>query len=194
MSLACSHPPRLVTVSSTRCLYGASRGYAAFADLLEEGLACLPFPFHLYPARISTPRCAKTASFPPPESSAPRPTSRASRSTKPSTSSPSKIPKPSGPASPKSCTGSSPGTKFWNGISPGPSGSSAAKLNLSYNCVDRHALGARADKTAIHLGRRAGRNPPPHLRRTARRSAEVRQRPQGPRHQERATASPSTWA
>ena len=63
------------------------------------------------------------------------------------------------------------------------------KLNLSYNCVDRHALGPRAHKTAHHLGGRAGRDSPPHLRRTARRSAEVRQRAQVARHPERRSRS-----
>ena len=49
----------------------------------------------------------------------------------------------------RNCTGSSPGTRFWSGICPGPNGSWAARLNLSYNCVDRHALGAARDKTAL---------------------------------------------
>ena len=60
-------------------------------------------------------------------SSAPRRTSRASRSTRRSTSSPSKIRKASGPRRPESCTGSSPGTRFWSGICPGPSGLWAAR-------------------------------------------------------------------
>ena len=52
------------------------------------------------------------------------------------------------------------------------------KMNLSYNCVDRHALGARAQQDRDHLGGRAGRDSPADLRGAARRGAEVRQRAQ----------------
>ncbi len=42
------------------------------------------------------------------------------------------------------------------------------KLNLSFNCLDRHVLGASRQQNRSHLGRRARRSPPPHLRRAPR--------------------------
>ena len=38
------------------------------------------------------------------------------------------------------------------------------KINLCYNCVDRHALGDKARQSRDPLGRRAGRSPQAHLR------------------------------
>ena len=76
------------------------------------------------------------------------------------------------------CTGSRSGTRFWNGKLPGPNGLSAARLNISYNCLDRHVQTARKNKAAIDLGERTRRGPHSHLRATSSRSAEVRQRPE----------------
>ena len=53
------------------------------------------------------------------------------------------------------------------------------KMNLSYNCVDRHALGARAGQDRDYLGGRAGRGAPADLCGVARGGAEVRQCAEG---------------
>ena len=37
------------------------------------------------------------------------------------------------------------------------------KMNLSYNCLDRHVQSGRANKDGDHLGGRAGRGSPAHL-------------------------------
>ena len=61
----------------------------------------------------------------------------------------------------------------WDTISSGscrsPSGSSAAKLNVSYNCLDRHVAAGPGRPGRLPLGGRAGRHPDHHLRRAARR-------------------------
>ncbi len=111
-----------------------------------------------------------------------------------STGNPSKIPKRSGPASQRIFTGSSHGTRCWTGICPGPSGLWAAKMNLSYNCVDRHALGTRRDKTAL-----IWEGEPGEVRRLTyaelhHRSAEALPTGSSRSASRRATASPSTWA
>ncbi len=46
-------------------------------------------------------------------------------------------------------TGSRSGTQFSNGIARGPNGLSAAEINLSYNCLDRHVTTHRKNKAAI---------------------------------------------
>ena len=54
------------------------------------------------------------------------------------------------------------------------------KLNLSFNCLDRHLSGPRRDKTALIWEGEPARNPPPHLRRIAPpkcRSSPTRSRP-----------------
>ena len=70
-------------------------------------------------------------------------------STKRSTSNPSKIPKHSGPAWPESLHWFKPWDKVLEWNLPWAKWFVGGKLNLSYNCVDRHALGERAQKTAL---------------------------------------------
>ncbi len=57
------------------------------------------------------------------------------------------------------------------------------KLNLSHNCVDRHALGDRRNKVALLWEGEPGESPQTHLRRTLRAGPAFRERPQRPRHQ-----------
>ena len=56
------------------------------------------------------------------------------------------------------------------------------KINLCYNCVDRHALGDKAGKVAILWEGEPGEVRKITFARTARRGAEVRECPQRPRH------------
>ena len=66
------------------------------------------------------------------------------------------------------------------------------KLNVAYNCLDRHVAAGRGDKVAYPLRGRAGRHPHDHLRRLLDEVAALRQRAQGPRRRRRATGSTST--
>ena len=54
------------------------------------------------------------------------------------------------------------------------------KINLCYNCVDRHALSDRKNKTAILWEGEPGETRTADLRRAVSRGAEIRQRTQGP--------------
>ena len=49
----------------------------------------------------------------------------------------------------KSWSGFRHGTRFWNGSIPGLNGLSAARCNISYNCLDRHVKTWRRNKVAI---------------------------------------------
>ena len=125
------------------------QGRDSTTNALPKG-SCMSLPRPLpSPTGISTPRCAKTASFRRRRSSAPRPTSRASQSTKPSTSNPSKTPKNSGPAWRSELHWFKPWDKVLEWNLPWAKWFVGGKINLSYNCVDRHALGERAQKTAL---------------------------------------------
>ena len=66
------------------------------------------------------------------------------------------------------------------------------KLNVCHNAVDRHVARRSRRQGRVPLGGRARRHPHDHLRRSARRRAALRQRPQGPRRSPRAIASAST--
>ena len=57
--------------------------------------------------------------------------------------------RPFGRSKPRSCIGSGNGTRFSIGTRRLPSGSSAASVNISYNCLDRHLTTARKNKAAI---------------------------------------------
>ena len=58
----------------------------------------------------------------------------------------------SGPGRPPSCsTGTPSGTRSASGSCRTPSGSSAGKLNVAHNCLDRHVAAGRGDKVAIHF-------------------------------------------
>ena len=99
----------------------------------------------------------------------------------------------SGRARPRTwCSGRSRGTRSSNGSCRSPSGSSAAKLNVSENCLDRHVARRPGRQGRDPLGGRAGRHADDHLRRTARRGVQVRQRPQEHRRRARAIGSTST--
>ncbi len=160
----------------------ALRGPHPTASLKDP--ACLPRLLPS-PTGISTPRCARTASFlRPPEFSAKahiKSLDEYEALYKQSIEDPE---------------------KFWAGVAselhwfkpwdkvlewnlPWAKWFVGGKINLSYNCVDRHALREPRRQDRAHLGGRAGRDSPPHLRRTARRSPEVRQRAQVARHPER---------
>ena len=59
------------------------------------------------------------------------------------------------------------------------------KLNVSYNCVDRHVEAGRGDKVAYHWeGEPDGDRRDDHLRRPAARGGRVRERPQAARRRE----------
>ena len=68
------------------------------------------------------------------------------------------------------------------------------KLNLSYNCVDRHALGARRDKTALIWEGEPGEVRRLTYAETARRGAALCNALKVGWASGRATAWPSTWA
>ena len=53
------------------------------------------------------------------------------------------------------------------------------KLNVSYNCLDRHVEAGHGDRVAFHWARRGGRAARDHLRRAASRRAAAGQRAQG---------------
>ena len=55
------------------------------------------------------------------------------------------------------------------------------KLNVAYNCVDRHVEAGNGDRVAIALGGRTRRLPRPDLRRPARRGVEGREHLHRPR-------------
>ena len=76
-------------------------------------------------------------------------------------------------ASPASCTGSSPGTKCSSGICPWAKWFVGGKINLSYNCLDRHVATWRKNKAAIIWEGEPGEVAHAHLSATAcARSAE----------------------
>jgi hypothetical protein len=54
------------------------------------------------------------------------------------------------------------------------------KLNVSYNCLDRHVRGRPRRPRRVPLGRRGGRAARDHLRRATPRRAKARERAQGP--------------
>ena len=56
--------------------------------------------------------------------------------------------------------------------SPGRAGFVGGQVNLAHNCLDRHARSGAAT-TGRHLGRRAGGEPPAHLRRAARETCRL---------------------
>ncbi len=76
--------------------------------------------------------------------------------------------------------------RVWNGTCPTPSGSSAARLNACYNCVDRQVENGEGDKAAIVWEgepldggiRQQGGSPHAHLQRPPERDRQVRQRAQ----------------
>ena len=90
----------------------------------------------------------------------------------------------SGRSSPASSNGRARGTRCSTGSRRMRSGSSAAQLNASVNCLDRHVRGPRRNKAAHHLGRRARRSPHADLLRSLSRGLGVRQRAQVARRQE----------
>jgi acetyl-CoA synthetase len=57
------------------------------------------------------------------------------------------------------------------------------KLNVSYNCLDRNLQNGNADKTAIIFEADDGKSPRV-VQRAARKSLQIRQRPESARHQE----------
>jgi acetyl-CoA synthetase len=59
------------------------------------------------------------------------------------------------------------------------------KLNVSYNCLDRHVEAGRGDRVAFHWRGEEGEQARRHLRGPAARHPEARQRPQDPRHRAR---------
>ena len=68
-----------------------------------------------------------------------------------STPRPTPTPRRSGPGRPaSSSTGSSRGTPSSSGTCRSRSGSSAGKLNASYNCLDRHVEAGHGDQVAYH--------------------------------------------
>ena len=58
------------------------------------------------------------------------------------------------------------------------------KLNVAYNCLDRHVDGGPGRQGRVPLGGRARRHPHHHLRRAPRRRLPARQRAQGARRRE----------
>ena len=76
-------------------------------------------------------------------------------------------------------------TRSWSGTRPFAKWFVGGKLNVSYNCLDRHVNGRARRQGRLLLGRRAGRPPHDHLRRTARRGLPLRQRAEGTRRQAR---------
>ena len=57
--------------------------------------------------------------------------------------------KGSGHALPKSCTGSRSGKRCWSGTLPYAKWFLGGKINVSYNCLDRHVATARRNKAAL---------------------------------------------
>ena len=83
----------------------------------------------------------------------------------------------SGPARPaSSSTGSRTGTRSSSGSCRSPSGSSAARSTSRTTASTATSTAGRGRPGRVPLGGRAGRHPHHHLRRPARRGAEVRQR------------------
>ena len=68
------------------------------------------------------------------------------------------------------------------------------KINLCYNCVDRHANGERGRQDGADLGGRAGRDSAAYLCGAACGGAEVRECSEGAWESKRAIAWPFTWA
>ena len=76
--------------------------------------------------------------------------SRRSSPTRRSTSRP-RTTRRSGPSAPRRCTGTRSGTRCWTGRTRrSPSGSSGGKLNVAYNCLDRHVEAGNGDRVAYH--------------------------------------------
>ena len=119
---------------------------------------------------------------------APAPMSATSRST----SGPRATPRRSGRRSPRSSSGRAVDTVLDWQPPVRASGSSAAQLNASVNCVDRHVRRAAPQQGGDHLGRRAGRSPHADLLRPVPRGLPVRQRAEVARRRARATAWRST--
>ena len=57
--------------------------------------------------------------------------------------------KASGKTGPMNFTGSRNGTRFWNGTRPSAQWFTGGKINVSYNCLDRHLDGPRRNKAAL---------------------------------------------
>ena len=69
------------------------------------------------------------------------------------------------------------------------------KLNVAYNCVDRHVEAGRGDKVAFHWeGEPEDDRRDHHLRRPAARGRRARERAQGARRDEGHAGRRSTWA
>ena len=68
------------------------------------------------------------------------------------------------------------------------------KLNVSYNCLDRHVDAGHGDQVAFHWEGEPGDTPRRHLPRPARRDVPGRERCCGRSASRRAIASRSTWA
>ena len=66
------------------------------------------------------------------------------------------------------------------------------KLNVSYNCLDRHVLAGRGERVALHWRGEDGEERDITYARAARRGAALRQRAEGPRGAPRATSWGST--
>ena len=188
LAVTCPVRPRLGKVTGTR-----AHGAAGFVDAAHEPSRFLLPPkdvlmssFRLPASQIRTwiPLFAKIASFPRRRNSAGRPTSRASSSTRRCTSGPSRIRKAFWAEAAKELHWFKPWDKVLEWNLPWAKWFVGGKMNLCYNCVDRHALGSKSRQDRHHLGGRARRSSPPDLCRTARRSAAVRQRPEGAGHQE----------
>ena len=109
-----------------------------------SSLPCPPLP-----TKILTRRCEKTVFFRLRQSSARKLTSRASPSMKPFISNRLTILRAFGPPPPKELHWFKPWDKVLEWNLPWAKWFVGGKLNLSYNCVDRHALGARATKPRI---------------------------------------------
>ena len=58
------------------------------------------------------------------------------------------------------------------------------KLNVTYNCLDRHVEAGNGDRVAYPLARRGGRGARHHLRGAPQRRPALRQRAQGPRRRQ----------
>ena len=114
-----------------------------------------------------------------------RRTSRAWPNTSSSGSGPRTIRKASGPSRPNRCTGSSAGTRCSTWNEPHAQvvrrRQDQRQLQLPRSPSRRPAQ----QQGRHHLGRRAGRHPRADLSGSAPRSLQVRQRPEGPRHQDR---------
>ena len=68
------------------------------------------------------------------------------------------------------------------------------RLNVAYNCLDRHVDGRPRRPGRVPLGRRARRHPRRHVRRAPRRVVPRREPAASRSASPRATASRSTWA